>query len=77
MLIDFHDSRNHLTYTPRVADEQWLHTIKKYVDIEGKNILEFGCGGGIYSKVFALSGSTNVTAMDFSAEMLKGLSLIY
>lgn len=72
MPIDFHDSRNQSTYTTRVAEEQWLHTINKYVDIEGKHILDLGCGGGIYSKVFALSGATHVTAMDFSAEMLKG-----
>jgi len=44
--------------------------IKQYVDIQDKKILDLGCGGGIYSKVFALSGANHVTAMDFSQEML-------
>lgn len=61
MPIDFHDSINHSTYATRVAEGQWLQTIERYVDIEGKYILDLGCGGGIHSKVFALSGATHVT----------------
>ncbi|GIP53620.1 class I SAM-dependent methyltransferase [Paenibacillus vini] len=72
MPIDFHDSRNQSTYTTRVAEEQWLRTIEEYVDFKGKHVLDVGCGGGIYSKAFALSGAAHVTAMDFSVEMLKG-----
>ncbi|AOZ94079.1 class I SAM-dependent methyltransferase [Paenibacillus crassostreae] len=72
MPIDFHDSRNQSTYASRTAEDQWIKTINKYVDIQGKHVLDLGCGGGIYSKVFAQSGAEQVIAMDFSTEMLKG-----
>lgn len=72
MSIDFHDQRNQTTYASRTAEEKWIQTIQQYVDIQGKQVLDLGCGGGIYSKVFAMSGAAHVTAMDFSLEMLKG-----
>lgn len=72
MAIDFHDSRNRSTYASRTAEEQWIRMIREYVDIHGKQILDLGCGGGIYSKVLARAGAEQVIAMDFSAEMLKG-----
>jgi len=72
MPIDFYDSKNQSTYASRTAEQKWIHTINQNVDIQDKEILDLGCGGGIYSKVFALSGAKHVTAMDFSQEMLNG-----
>src|SRR5690606_13470003 len=71
MTIDFHDSRNKSSYSSRMAEEKWFEKINTYVDVQGKRILDLGCGGGIYTKVFAESGAREVTAMDFSAEMLQ------
>lgn len=72
MTIDFHDSRNQSSYASRTAEDKWIHYIQDYVDILGKRVLDLGCGGGIYSRVFAQSGAEQVIAMDYSAEMLKG-----
>lgn len=72
MTIDFHDSSNQSSYASRTAEDKWIQIIQEYVDIHGKKILDLGCGGGIYSKVFAKSGAQQVIAMDFSIEMLKG-----
>lgn len=72
MTINFHDSSNRSTYASRTAEANWIQIIQEYVDIEGKNIVDLGCGGGIYSKVFAQSGAQQIIAMDFSIEMVKG-----
>ncbi|MCK8487402.1 methyltransferase domain-containing protein [Paenibacillus sp. MBLB2552] len=72
MPIDFHDRSNQSTYASRAAEVRWIKTIEKYVSVQGKHILDLGCGGGIYSKVFSQAGASHVTAMDYSSEMLKG-----
>ncbi|WP_025688115.1 class I SAM-dependent methyltransferase [Paenibacillus zanthoxyli] len=72
MPIDFHDQNNQSTYASREAEASWISTIGRYVPLQGKRVLDIGCGGGIYTKALALSGAAQVTGMDFSAEMLKG-----
>lgn len=71
MTINFHLKQNQGTYASRSAQQEWLEMIKKYVHIADKNIIDLGCGGGIYSKALVLGGAKHVTAVDFSAEMLK------
>ncbi|MBU5355589.1 methyltransferase domain-containing protein [Paenibacillus barcinonensis] len=72
MPIDFHDQRNRMTYTTRTADVSWLSLIEEHAGIAGKEIVDIGCGGGIYTKALANSGAKHVTGIDFSEEMLKG-----
>ncbi|PZT55188.1 class I SAM-dependent methyltransferase [Paenibacillus silvae] len=72
MPIDFHDQRNRMTYATRTADASWLSLIEKYVDVSGKEVVDIGCGGGIYTQALASSGAKHVTGIDFSEEMLKG-----
>lgn len=72
MPINFHDKRNRMTYTTRTADVSWLSLIKQHVGIAGKEIVDIGCGGGIYTKALASSGAAHVTGVDFSNEMLQG-----
>lgn len=57
MSIDFHDPNNRLTYASRTAEHHWLESIQRHVVIEGKEIADIGCGGGIYTKVLALAGA--------------------
>ncbi|KAA8782973.1 ubiquinone/menaquinone biosynthesis C-methylase UbiE [Paenibacillus sp. 4624] len=72
MPINFHDKRNRMTYTTRTADASWLSLIEEHAGIAGKEIVDIGCGGGIYTKALAHSGAAQVTGVDFSNEMLKG-----
>ncbi|AHV98304.1 class I SAM-dependent methyltransferase [Paenibacillus sabinae] len=72
MPIDFHDQKNQSTYASREASAKWIQTIAKHVRLQGKRVLDLGCGGGIYTKELAQSGAVYVTGMDFSAEMLDG-----
>jgi len=40
-------------------------------DVTGKAILDFGCGGGINSRIFKQMGAKRVVGVDISQEMLK------
>lgn len=70
--MNFHSPQNQLSYTDREADPAWIATIRSRINVQGKQVADIGCGGGIYSKVLAQLGAAHVTAVDFSAEMLKG-----
>ncbi|WP_151733073.1 class I SAM-dependent methyltransferase [Paenibacillus tengchongensis] len=72
MPINFHDSTNKYSYTARTADSRWIQLIWDFSAIQGKAVLDLGCGGGIYTRALALAGARQVTGMDFSAEMLQG-----
>lgn len=39
--------------------------------IEGKSVLDVGCGAGLYSVVLANRGTERVVGVDFAAEMLS------
>jgi ubiquinone/menaquinone biosynthesis C-methylase UbiE len=72
MPIDFHAEKNRFSYTTREADPTWVATFQELVEVKGKQVLDIGCGGGIYSKAIADLGAASVTGADFSEEMLKG-----
>jgi 2-polyprenyl-3-methyl-5-hydroxy-6-metoxy-1,4-benzoquinol methylase len=40
-------------------------------DVTGKNVLDVGCGSGVYSVDFARHGARRVLGIDFSANMLR------
>ncbi|WP_325892528.1 class I SAM-dependent methyltransferase [Grimontia sp. NTOU-MAR1] len=39
-------------------------------DIEGKKVLDLGCGSGVYADYFLRKGAESVTCLDFSVEMV-------
>jgi ubiquinone/menaquinone biosynthesis C-methylase UbiE len=70
--IKFHSPHNRNSYTTREADVSWSTAIRELIDVRGKNVLDIGCGGGIYSRALAEMGAAQVTGVDFSEEMLLG-----
>ncbi|MDQ0272844.1 class I SAM-dependent methyltransferase [Cytobacillus purgationiresistens] len=70
MAINFHSEINGTAYSKRVADENWVKLVNSICDVKGKEVLDIGCGGGIYTKAFAEMGAARVTGFDFSAEQL-------
>lgn len=70
MSIDFHSKQNRSSYATRKADDSWVQTIKAIYDVTGKNVLDIGCGGGIYTKALIKMGGSDVTGLDFSEEQL-------
>jgi ubiquinone/menaquinone biosynthesis C-methylase UbiE len=71
MPIDFHSKANRYTYAGRRADPSWKAAIQEIVDVRGKDVLDVGCGGGIYCRAFAEMGAKRVTGIDFSKEMIR------
>lgn len=72
MPINFHDEKNKMSYTTRTADECWLSVIKENIEVTGKEVVDIGCGGGIYTKALVSLGASQVTGLDFSEAMLSG-----
>ncbi|MEJ8548585.1 class I SAM-dependent methyltransferase [Brevibacillus borstelensis] len=70
MSIDFHASQNRSSYTGRLADKGWMDTMAQMANPVGKRVIDIGCGGGIYSAGWALSGAESVIGVDFSQVML-------
>lgn len=72
MSINFYDPKNNKTYTTRNADQTWIQSIYANTTLNNKTLADIGCGGGIYTKAMFQLGVKQVTAVDFSEEMLKG-----
>ncbi len=67
MPIDFHSQENRYSYAKRSANLDWRENIQHHIiDVRGKNIVDIGCGGGIYTIAFMEMGSAYVTGVDFS-----------
>ncbi|MFT4497737.1 class I SAM-dependent methyltransferase [Bacillus cereus] len=71
MSINFHDENNKYTYAIRNAHISWTEMVKNITEIQNKQIIDIGCGGGIYTKELALMGAKNVVGLDFSKEILQ------
>ena len=70
MSINFHDANNKYTYAQRNAHISWRND-KNITNIQNKQIIDIGCGGGIYTKELAHMGAKSVVGLDFSREILQ------
>ncbi len=52
------------------GQQKRLNLVKKYVDLRGKNILDVGCGIGVYTQKFSLEGNL-VYGIDIDPENIK------
>ena len=50
--------------------ERYATTFERAGDVTGKDVLDVGCGSGVYSVDFARRGARRVVGVDFSANML-------
>lgn len=72
MPIDFHNATNRATYTQHVAGTELRTLITDVLDPVGARVVDLGCGGGIYTRVWRELGAGQVAAVDFSTEILDG-----
>ncbi|TCZ81160.1 SAM-dependent methyltransferase [Paenibacillus albiflavus] len=72
MPINFHDQNLQRSYALREANESWRNWIEGKINLQGKSVLDLGCGGGIYSRALAAMGAADVLGMDYSESMLEG-----
>lgn len=59
------------TTFPKAVFERYELTFAPVGDVEGKTVLDIGCGSGVYSVDFARRGARRVLGVDFSASMLE------
>lgn len=70
LTINFHSTDNRLAYADRIADPTWRNKMEEICDVKGLNVLDLGCGGGIYARALIDLGAAHVTGLDFSREQL-------
>lgn len=70
MAIDFSAPKNALTYSGREAHDSWVEAMSGLVDPSGCDVVDIGCGGGIYSRGWVDLGASSVTGVDASASIL-------
>lgn len=50
MPIDFSHPQNKYTYAIRTASPEWRSRVREILDPQGRDVVDIGCGGGIYSR---------------------------
>lgn len=71
MGIDFHAPANRRTYSDREADASWREAVLRLVDAAGADVVDVGCGGGVYTRAWHELGAATVTGVDFSPRTWK------
>ncbi|MCR8985187.1 class I SAM-dependent methyltransferase [Brevibacillus laterosporus] len=62
----FHNPLLKEAYKAREATDSWIDKMLEVIQPKGLQVLDAGCGGGIYTRAWADLGAKRVTAMDFS-----------
>jgi ubiquinone/menaquinone biosynthesis C-methylase UbiE len=59
------------TYSDRTVDDSWKAWCEAELAPAGKDVVDVGCGGGIYSLGFSALNARSVTGIDSSAQYLE------
>ena len=70
MPIDFRDEANRRSYSGREADASWREAVLRLVDPAGADVVDVGCGGGVYTRAWHELGAGTVTGVDSSTPIL-------
>ncbi len=71
MSVDFHSPDLQRTYSDRIVSEDWRIWCQEHLSPNGKDVVDIGCGGGIYSRGFAALGAKSVTGVDLSKQYVN------
>lgn len=55
----------------REVDQSWLDLMADLVDAKGKDVVDLGCGAGVYARSWLRLGAAHVTGVDPSEESLE------
>ena len=69
--MNFQSPDTRRTYSERSVDEGWRAWCRQYLAPENKDVVDIGCGGGIYSLGFISLGARTVKGVDSSAQYLE------
>jgi ubiquinone/menaquinone biosynthesis C-methylase UbiE len=67
----FDDPATARTYAGRQVDATWEQWCRRVLDPAGKDVVDIGCGGGIYSRGFRRCGAKTVTGVDASLQYVR------
>lgn len=70
----FHDSSTSRTYSDRLPDATWQAWCTALLQPAGKDVVDLGCGGGIYARGFAGLGARTVVGVDQSQQYIEEAS---
>jgi SAM-dependent methyltransferase len=70
MPIDFRNEANRRSYSGREADASWRRAVLRLVDPAGADLVDVGCGGGVYTRAWHELGAGTVTGVDSSTPIL-------
>ncbi len=65
------------TYANRYVAPSWEAWCRETLQPAGKDVIDIGCGGGIYSEGFIRCGARSVTGVDFSLQYIQKASKTY
>ena len=68
MTVNFQSSQMQRTYSDRAVGEDWRTWCEEHLSPQGKDVVDVGCGGGIYARGFCALGAKSVTAVDMSTQ---------
>jgi SAM-dependent methyltransferase len=66
--INFNSSQAARTYSDREADATWFTWCQAVLAPQAKDVVDIGCGGGIYSRSFAALHARSVIGIDQSTQ---------
>ena len=66
--MEFHSPKTQRIYSDRQVDTAWFVWINTHLAPQGKRVIDFGCGGGIYSEGFVIAGAKSVIGVDLSIQ---------
>ncbi len=69
--MEFSSLRTSRAYSDRDADTSWERWCKKEIAPVGKDVIDLGCGGGIYVRGFLACGAHGVIGVDSSKPYIK------
>lgn len=68
--MNFDSAQTRRTYSDRAVDDTWKTWCRDHLDPAGKDVVDLGCGGGIYSLGLADLGARSVIGIDQSAQYI-------
>jgi ubiquinone/menaquinone biosynthesis C-methylase UbiE len=66
--MQFSSAATARTYSDRSVDSSWNTWAALHLQPDGKDVIDIGCGGGIYSRGFAAIGARSVIGIDQSPQ---------
>lgn len=69
--MQFASSATARTYADRALDQSWIDWATRALSPQGKNVVDVGCGGGIYSYGFVEAGAKSVIGIDKSQQYIE------